>query len=64
MDTDLLREVNRRLYEVTRGFEGPSEFVCECGRDGCEEELMLRTAEFVEILSAPRKARRARSHVL
>jgi hypothetical protein len=54
VDTDLLREVNRRIYEVTRGFEEPSEFVCECGQDGCQEKLMLRTAEFIEILTAPK----------
>ena len=55
VDTDLLREVNRRIYEVTLGFEGPSEFVCECGQDGCEEKLMLRTAEFIEVLTARRR---------
>jgi hypothetical protein len=50
----LLREVNRRINQLTRDFDGPSEFLCECGRSSCElTTLELHPTEFADLLATP-----------
>ena len=50
----LKREINLRIYELVREFEGPSEFLCECGRPTCHEAaLRLRSEEFAAVLELP-----------
>jgi hypothetical protein len=50
----LRREINLRIYQLVREFEGPSEFLCECGRPTCQEvALRLRPEEFAAVLALP-----------
>jgi hypothetical protein len=50
----LLREVNCRIHQLTRDFDGPSEFLCECGHPGCEmTTLELHPTEFADLLATP-----------
>ena len=54
LDEPLLREVNRRIHALTRSFDGPSEFLCECGHATCRATmLVLDPAEFADILAVP-----------
>ena len=50
----LLREVNRRIYQLTRDFDGPTDFLCECGKPGCQmTSLEVHATEFADILATP-----------
>jgi len=50
----LLREVNRRIYQLTRDFEGPTDFLCECGEPTCQmTSLEVHATEFADILATP-----------
>jgi hypothetical protein len=43
----LFRSVNERIEELSHGVgESRVEFLCECGRDGCEERLLLAPEEY------------------
>ena len=47
------REVNLRIYQLGRAFEGRSEYVCECGDVGCSTMIPLALEAFEEILGMP-----------
>ena len=54
MTEPLLREVNRRIYQLTRDFDGPSEFLCECAHSACAmTPLELHPVEFADVLATP-----------
>src|SRR5207237_21311 len=54
VDEPLLREVNRRIHALTRSFDGPIEFVCECGHGICVATMVvLEPAEFADVLAVP-----------
>jgi hypothetical protein len=36
LDSELLREVNRRIAQLATGFDAPLEYVCECGSSLCD----------------------------
>jgi hypothetical protein len=47
----LFREVNERIAELNQSFqvEGRSEFLCECGQEGCTEPVSISLAEYEDI---------------
>ena len=46
----LLRSVNERIEELSHGVgDNRIEFICECGRDGCEERLRMTCADYTSI---------------
>jgi hypothetical protein len=49
----LFREVNERIEEVKALEEGPTEFLCECGRETCTEVIRLSTNQYEELRSDP-----------
>ena len=57
----LLREVNERIEEISKGFaEGEQQperirLVCECGRQECTETLEATVAEYEAVRSNPRR---------
>jgi hypothetical protein len=43
----LFRAVNERIEDLSHGVgDDRVEFLCECGRDGCEERILLSSEEF------------------
>ena len=43
----LLRSVNERIEELSHGVgDGRVDFICECGRDGCEERIRMTGDEY------------------
>jgi hypothetical protein len=43
----LFRSVNERIEELSQGVgDGRVEFLCECGRDGCEERVRMTCDEY------------------
>jgi hypothetical protein len=48
-----LREVNAQIYRLTRYFDGPSEYICECAAPDCHSMLAVSSSEFAAILAAP-----------
>jgi hypothetical protein len=51
----LLREVNLRIHQLTRAFDGPSEYICECGHPSCQPPtpVTLPPDEFAAISTNP-----------
>ena len=51
----VLREVNRRIHALTRVFDGPTGYLCECGRVTCSVTNMvdLDATEFADVLAMP-----------
>jgi hypothetical protein len=47
------REVNERIEEVKGPKEGPTEFLCECGRETCTEAIKLSTSQYEQLRSDP-----------
>ncbi|HVD66170.1 MAG TPA: hypothetical protein VNB65_04655 [Gaiellaceae bacterium] len=47
----LFREVNERIAELNQTFqvEGRSEFLCECGREGCKRPIAISLSEYEEV---------------
>ena len=47
------RSVNRRIEELSertlRDADDPVEFLCECGRGGCEERVWLTPSEYERV---------------
>lgn len=51
----LLREVNERLVELARGFNGrPLECVCECSKDDCTDTIAVLEEEYESVRAVPR----------
>jgi len=43
----LVRSVNERMEELSHGVgDDRVEFLCECGRDGCEERVRMTAGDF------------------
>ena len=43
----LLRSVNERIEELSHGVgDDRVDFICECGRDGCEERIRMTFDEY------------------
>jgi hypothetical protein len=54
MTERLLREVNLRIHQLARDFDGPTDFLCECGQPTCEmTSLEVHTTEFADIVATP-----------
>jgi hypothetical protein len=54
MTERLLREVNLRIHQLTRDFDGPTDFLCECGHPTCQmTSLEVHATEFADILATP-----------
>jgi hypothetical protein len=52
MTGPLLREVNRRIYDLTRDLSGPAEFLCECCDPECEAtRVVMHPFEFADVLA-------------
>ncbi len=60
----LFREVNERVEEVATGLQAVRfdedegfliGFVCECGQEGCAEQLEVRHAQYESVRSDPRR---------
>jgi hypothetical protein len=46
----LLRAVNERVEELSHGVgDGRVEFLCECGRDGCEERIRMTSDDYERV---------------
>ena len=46
----LFRSVNERIEELSHGVgDQRVEFLCECGRDGCEERLRMTGEEYEQV---------------
>jgi hypothetical protein len=52
----VFREVNDRIREVTERFEvsGLIDFICECSRDDCIENVSLAAGEYQGVRSSPK----------
>jgi len=49
----LLREVNERIAEIASSSVGdPTEFLCECSRNHCEETIALSLPEYERVRSS------------
>ena len=61
------REVNERINELSERFhtreESPVEFVCECSRLGCVEQVSLTLSEYQEVRAVPTHFAVAPGHV-
>jgi hypothetical protein len=55
----LFREVNERIKEVAEGPDAAGEpalvLVCECGREGCAEQIELTRAQYEAVRANPRR---------
>jgi hypothetical protein len=62
----LFREANERIKEISDTFvdldPSPVQFVCECGRAGCTEPIMLRLAEYEHVRATPTRFALVRGH--
>jgi len=47
----LFREVNERVRQTIDAFDGPNEFLCECGTGECIETVPLTLEEYERIRS-------------
>jgi hypothetical protein len=52
----VFREVNDRIREVTErfGMTGPIDFICECSREDCVENVSLAIGEYESVRSSPK----------
>ena len=48
-----LRDVNAQIYRLTRYFDGPSEYICECAAPECHSMLAVNSSDFAAILAEP-----------
>ena len=58
MNEAVFRQVNERLSDIAQGFSVVAElaeFVCECGRSDCAEQIRMPLAEYEEIRSDPKR---------
>jgi hypothetical protein len=52
MEEPVLREVNRRIHDLTRPVAGPTEYLCECGSVDCGlKRIVADDAEFADALA-------------
>src|ERR1051326_8173151 len=53
VEMELLREINLRIYELVRRWDGPGEFFCECGQPACRPAAIIRlhVHEFADVLA-------------
>jgi hypothetical protein len=52
MNTDVLREINVRIYQLARDVAEDVALVCECGEESCRAELLnLRPHEFADVIA-------------
>lgn len=51
----LFREVNERIEEMSRGLrsQGPIDFLCECGLEGCTEPIAMTIEEYETVRANP-----------
>jgi AraC-like DNA-binding protein len=62
----LFREVNERIQEAARraDFQGPTVFVCECGREDCAEPIELSLEQYERVRAEPTRFAIATSHAI
>ncbi len=51
----LFREVNERLEELRSSATSFIDFVCECARDDCAEQILLTKGEYEELRREPER---------
>jgi hypothetical protein len=62
VERDVLLELNARVHEAARRFEGIEpernlwEFICECGEPDCREPVSLALAEYEALREEGRRA--------
>lgn len=49
----IFREVNERIREVVPSDNGGIDFLCECGREDCVEQIPLTTEEYEHVRADP-----------
>ena len=49
----IFREVNERIRDVVPSENGGIDFLCECGREDCVEQIPLTTAEYERVRADP-----------
>jgi hypothetical protein len=52
----LFREVNERVEQLAQALQEPTEtmaLLCECGNEGCHEQIELTVAEYEELRADP-----------
>lgn len=49
----IFREVNERIRDVVPSENGEVDFLCECGREDCVEQIKLTTAEYERVRADP-----------
>ena len=62
----LFREVNERIQEAARraDFQGPTVFICECGREECAEPIELTLQEYEDVRSEATRFAIASNHAI
>ena len=49
----IFREVNERIREVVPSQDGGIDFLCECGREDCVEQISLTANEYERVREDP-----------
>lgn len=62
----LFREVNERIQEAAEraDFEGPTVFICECGREDCADPIELSLEEYEHVRAEATRFTIAPSHAM
>lgn len=50
----VFREINERVEEIGTAVEGPTEFLCECGRTDCTERLRVSSDIYEQVRARSR----------